>query len=81
MRALKEVIDYAAVKGLLVILDGKRNDIGSTATGYAEAYLGTGSASPWGCDGNDCQPLFGRRQSDGRSSKQPKPAGPAFLSW
>src|SRR2546421_2601879 len=48
MRALKEVIDYAAMKGLLVILDGKRNDIGSTAAGYAEAYLGSGSTSPWG---------------------------------
>src|SRR5207244_9938468 len=45
MVALKEVIDYAAAKGLLVILDGKRNDIGSTAAGYAEAYLGPGSLS------------------------------------
>src|SRR6476659_3073867 len=35
MRALKETIDYAAAKDLLVILDGKRNDIGTTATGYA----------------------------------------------
>src|SRR4051812_40837461 len=50
MQALKTVVDYAASKGLLVILDGKRNDIGSTATGYAEAYLGPGAASPWGCD-------------------------------
>src|SRR5207248_10090849 len=50
MQALKETIDYAASKHLLVILDGKRNDIGSTAAGYAEAYLGPGSASPWGCD-------------------------------
>src|SRR5204863_6578979 len=49
-QALKEVIDYAASKGLLVILDGKRNDIGSTAQGYAEAYLGSGDASPCGCD-------------------------------
>src|SRR6266516_1612683 len=31
MRALKEVMDYAASKNLVVILDGKRNDIGSTA--------------------------------------------------
>src|SRR5690349_18976597 len=30
MQALKETIDYAAAKGLLVVLDGKRNDIGST---------------------------------------------------
>src|ERR1043165_3959870 len=47
MTALKETIDYVAAKGLLVILDGKRNDIGSTATGYAEAYLGRGDASAW----------------------------------
>src|SRR5437762_7026628 len=43
MQALKEVIDYAASKELLVIFDGKRNDIGSTAAGYAEAYLGPGA--------------------------------------
>src|SRR5688572_19258972 len=34
--ALKAVIDHAAARGLVVILDGKRNDIGSTAQGYAE---------------------------------------------
>ena len=34
------------MKGLLVILDGKRNDIGSTAAGYAEAYLGRGTRAP-----------------------------------
>ena len=27
-------------KGLIVIFDGKRNDIGSTAEAYARAYLG-----------------------------------------
>jgi orotidine-5'-phosphate decarboxylase len=31
----------ARAKGLLVILDAKRGDIGSTAEGYARAYLGT----------------------------------------
>ena len=59
MRALKEVIDYAAAKGLLVILDGKRNDIGSTAAGYAEAYLGPGASSPWGCDALTVSPYLG----------------------
>jgi len=59
MRALKEVIDYAAMKGLLVILDGKRNDIGSTAAGYAEAYLGPGSSSPWGCEALTVSPYLG----------------------
>jgi orotidine-5'-phosphate decarboxylase len=59
MRALKDVIDYAAMKGLLVILDGKRNDIGSTAQGYAEAYLGRGGASAWGCDALTVSPYLG----------------------
>jgi len=59
MRALKEVIDYAAAKGLLVILDGKRNDIGSTAQGYAEGYLGPGESSPWGCDALTVSPYLG----------------------
>jgi orotidine-5'-phosphate decarboxylase len=59
MRALKDVIDYAAMKGLLVILDAKRNDIGSTAAGYAEAYLGPGSSSPWGCDALTVSPYLG----------------------
>ncbi|HMC09679.1 MAG TPA: orotidine-5'-phosphate decarboxylase [Pirellulaceae bacterium] len=57
MRALKEVIDYATSKELLVILDGKRNDIGSTAAGYAEAYLGANS--PWGCDALTVSPYLG----------------------
>jgi len=40
MQAFKETIDYAQEKGLLVIADVKRNDIGSTAKAYADAYLG-----------------------------------------
>lgn len=57
--ALKAVIDYAAAAGLIVILDGKRNDIGSTAQGYAEAYLGPGDSSPWGCDALTVSPYLG----------------------
>jgi orotidine-5'-phosphate decarboxylase len=57
--ALKAVIDYAAASGLIVILDGKRNDIGSTAQGYAEAYLGPGDSSPWGCDALTVSPYLG----------------------
>ena len=52
-------MNYAASKGLLVILDGKRNDIGSTAQGYAEAYLGPGDASPWGADALTVSPYLG----------------------
>ena len=38
--ALKETIDYAHAKGMYVIGDIKRNDIGATAECYAKAYLG-----------------------------------------
>lgn len=38
--ALRRTIKYAQAKGLLVIADGKRNDIGSTAGAYARAWLG-----------------------------------------
>lgn len=41
MWALYETIRYAKQKGMLVILDGKRNDIGSTMQAYAKAHLGT----------------------------------------
>jgi orotidine-5'-phosphate decarboxylase len=57
--ALGDAIRYAASKGLLVILDGKRNDIGSTAQAYAEAYLGPGDASPWGADALTVSPYLG----------------------
>jgi orotidine-5'-phosphate decarboxylase len=38
--ALHATADYAHEKGLIVIIDGKRNDIGSTAEAYARGYLG-----------------------------------------
>ena len=37
--ALERVCAYARAAGVLVILDGKRGDIGSTARAYASAYL------------------------------------------
>jgi orotidine-5'-phosphate decarboxylase len=39
MRAFEEACEYARAAGLLVIVDGKRGDIGSTARAYAQAYL------------------------------------------
>jgi orotidine-5'-phosphate decarboxylase len=39
MRALEDVCDYARSVGILVLLDAKRGDIGSTARAYAAAYL------------------------------------------
>jgi len=63
--ALEETVVHAASRGLLVIMDGKRNDIGSTATQYALAYLGyddnaNGSVTP--CDAMTINPYLG---SDG----------------
>jgi orotidine-5'-phosphate decarboxylase len=43
MKILFEVCTYAQTKGLLVIADGKRNDIGETCEAYADAYLGKDS--------------------------------------
>ncbi|OGJ70312.1 orotidine 5'-phosphate decarboxylase [Candidatus Peribacteria bacterium RIFCSPLOWO2_12_FULL_53_10] len=40
MKVFWEISAYAKQKNLLVIADGKRNDIGSTCEAYAEAYLG-----------------------------------------
>ena len=40
MKAYYETLKYAAQKGLVVIADAKRNDIGSTASCYAKAFLG-----------------------------------------
>ena len=40
MTALYKTIEYAKSKGLYVIYDGKRNDIGSTAEAYSKGILG-----------------------------------------
>ncbi len=40
IRVFHETCTYAGEKGLLVIADGKRNDIGTTAEAYSAAYLG-----------------------------------------
>ena len=40
VRALAETIAYAKKKGMCVITDGKRNDIGTTMEAYATAHLG-----------------------------------------
>ena len=40
MKAYYETLKYAKEKGLYVIADAKRNDIGSTAACYAKAFLG-----------------------------------------
>ena len=40
MKAFKETCQYAKEKGMIIIADCKRGDIGSTASGYSNAFLG-----------------------------------------
>ena len=59
MVVLSRVVDYAVQRGLLVIMDAKRGDIGSTAQAYAAAYLGAKPQSAWGCDCLTVNPYMG----------------------
>ena len=43
MKVFFDVCAHAKKQGLIVIADGKRNDIGSTCDAYADAYLGKDS--------------------------------------
>ncbi len=61
MSALDGITRAAHAAGLIVILDGKRNDIGSTAEAYAEAYLGaSGAGSAWESDALTINAYLGR---------------------
>lgn len=60
MQALREVIDHARQQQLLVIIDAKRSDIGSTASAYAEAWLATGTDAPWRADALTVSPYLGQ---------------------
>jgi orotidine-5'-phosphate decarboxylase len=59
LRALEEVCAYARTSGLLVIADGKRGDIGSTARAYASAYLAERGARPPLADALTVNPYMG----------------------
>jgi orotidine-5'-phosphate decarboxylase len=43
IRALTRLVESARGEGILVILDVKRGDVGSTNDAYAQAYLGPGA--------------------------------------
>lgn len=63
--ALQRVLRRARERGLLTILDGKRNDIASTAEAYADAALGGvalgGTRHPvWDADALTVNPYLGR---------------------
>ena len=55
MNALADTIAHARSRGLLVLADGKRGDIGSTAEAYADGWL----AGPWACDALTVNPYLG----------------------
>jgi orotidine-5'-phosphate decarboxylase len=57
MQAFENTVRAAKRRGLLVIADGKRNDISSTAEAYANAYLGPGV---FDCDALTVTPYMGR---------------------
>jgi orotidine-5'-phosphate decarboxylase len=56
-RTLQRLITDAQSAGLLVIVDAKRGDVGSTNDAYAEAYLGAGA--PLGADALTVHPYLG----------------------
>lgn len=57
MRALQTVSAAARDAGLIVLMDAKRGDIGSTAEGYASAYLA--ADAPFACDALTVNPYMG----------------------
>ena len=67
MKMLYETVDYAKSKGMYVILDGKRNDIGSTAQAYSCGWLGKTQigAKSEAMSGADCLTVNPYLGSDG----------------
>lgn len=57
LRTLQRLTDEARDAGLLVIIDAKRGDVGSTNEAYAEAFLGSGA--PLAADGLTVHPYLG----------------------
>lgn len=66
MRVMEKVMAYAQEKGLYVIADIKRGDIGTTATAYAEGWMGTTQVGSAACASfnADCVTLNGYMGSD-----------------
>ena len=58
MQALASTVAHAQRNGLLVVLDAKRNDIGSTAAAYARGILGR-EDSAWKADAVTVSPYLG----------------------
>jgi orotidine-5'-phosphate decarboxylase len=60
MRCYAETIRYAREKGVLVISDAKRGDIGTTAEAYAKAHLAGGPNAAFDADALTVNPYMGR---------------------
>lgn len=56
MQTFVKTVRHAQQTGLLVIADGKRNDIGSSAEGYAQGFL---DKSAFACDALTVNPYLG----------------------
>ncbi len=80
MTVLADVIGYAHQSGLLVILDGKRNDIGSTAAAYADGMLGPAGQAPGGPTPSPLAPTWATTAC-GHSSMLRSDAGRASSCW
>ena len=67
MKTLTETIAYAKEKGMFVITDGKRNDIGTTMEAYATAHLGKTAVGEqqFSAFGGDALTVNGYLGSDG----------------
>jgi orotidine-5'-phosphate decarboxylase len=59
MTALEKVVRHARRRGLIVVVDAKRGDIGSTAEAYADGFLGDFDVAPWGGDALTVNPYLG----------------------
>jgi orotidine-5'-phosphate decarboxylase len=57
LRALERLVAFARERGLLVLLDAKRGDIGTTAKAYAQSYLWP--SSPCRADALTVNPYLG----------------------
>jgi orotidine-5'-phosphate decarboxylase len=59
LRAYEDVREYARAASLLIVADGKRGDIGSTARAYADAYLERGEDGQLPVDALTVNPYLG----------------------
>lgn len=57
LKAFQRICSTAKERGLLIIADAKRGDIGSTAKGYADAFLS--AKAPYECDALTINPYMG----------------------